>query len=32
MREYSRRNNHAVKDVARQVVDRALSVEQLRHP
>lgn len=32
MREYSRRNNDAVKDVARQVVDRTLSVEQLRHP
>ncbi|MBM0128266.1 GAF and ANTAR domain-containing protein [Pimelobacter simplex] len=30
MREYSRRNNYAVKDVARQVVSRTLSVEHLR--
>jgi GAF domain-containing protein len=32
MRDYSRRNNRAVKDVARQVVDRTLGVEHLRHP
>lgn len=30
MRDYSRRNNHPVKDVARQVVNRTLSVEHLR--
>lgn len=32
MRDYSRRNNHAVKDIARQVVNRTLSVEHLRRP
>jgi transcriptional regulator with GAF, ATPase, and Fis domain len=32
MRDYSRRNSHAVKDIARQVVNRTLSVEHLRRP
>lgn len=32
LREHSRRNNHAVKDVARKVVDRSLGIEDLRRP
>ncbi|WP_110207268.1 GAF and ANTAR domain-containing protein [Nocardioides daejeonensis] len=32
MRDYSRRNSQAVKDVARRVVDRALTADDLRRP